>query len=311
MRTLMSILFAFHCLSSSVTNADENCSSESDLVLVENMKNIEALPKRFRTPKDALKTSSKDINLNGFLELNASASGQFSEKSLSAIQNKLQSPKNLYIVDLRQESHGFINGTAVSWYAFKDWGNINKSLDAILAEECRFLNLAFKQRNITIYQILTKTGTGAIATKKPIDFAVNEIHTEAELVASQCFKYFRIPVTDHLKPTTEDVDRFIQFVRNLPQNSWIHFHCSAGQGRSTSFLTMYDIMINAKTVSLEDIFLRQAAIGGLDFNKPPKHSSWKYTSAVERVDFLKDFYTYCLGNKDNYNQLWSGYLLNK
>ena len=39
------------------------------------------------------------------------------------------------IVDLREESHGFFDGIAVSWYGEHDWGNVGLTQEEALADE--------------------------------------------------------------------------------------------------------------------------------------------------------------------------------
>src|SRR5438105_14563183 len=83
-------------------------------LLVLDSKNNEHLPKNFRSTSDKSSHSSQ-LNTKGLDSLSIAGGAQFSELELSAILKHLRT-KQLSIIDLRQESHGLINGHAVSWY---------------------------------------------------------------------------------------------------------------------------------------------------------------------------------------------------
>ena len=82
-------------------------------------------------------------------------------------------------------------------------------------------------------------------------------------------------------------------------------HCPAGRGRTTTFLAMYDMMRNAVNVSFDDILARQAMIGGKDLTEPFAIGDWRYEHHFERLQFLMDFYNYCLENP-NFEKIFSG-----
>lgn len=250
--------------------------------LILNIETECGLPKNFRTTQNPLQnTSDKQPSTDGLKSLNASASGQFSEKSLNEILKKIPSCSVL-IVDLRQESHGFVDGLPVSWYGKYDWANVGKNLTQIYADE------RFK-----LQQLQDKHFALVFNHGYPLPLYVKNAIQEETLTASKGLGYKRIPVTDHCKPTNEAVDEFIALVRALPPETWLHFHCAAGRGRSTTFIVMYDMIKNAKHVSFDDITLRQNLIGGMDLMKPPHQGLWKYPHLVERQKFLKEFYRYC------------------
>lgn len=139
----------------------------------------------------------------------------------------------------------------------------------------------------------------AIGTSMPItvvDLRQESHGNEKELVMSQGLSYVQIPVKDGGIPTDDMVDHFIELVKSQPENSWLHFHCKAGVGRTTTFMVMYDIVKNHKEVSLDEIIQRQLALG----NVKPKNI---YNN--ERINFLKKFYEYCNSNGDSYKIKWS------
>ena len=59
------------------------------------------------------------------------------------------------------------------------------------------------------------------------------------------------------------VNYFMDIVKNNPENTWFHFHCKAGVGRTTTFMIMYDIIKNGNEVSLHDIIGRQLLLSGI------------------------------------------------
>jgi hypothetical protein len=267
------------------------------LIINLNMDNTATFPKNFRVVNDGLSCSvSNPPSFQGLIELNASASGQFSEQSLIVMLQAIPS-KNIMIVDLRQESHGFINGKAVSWYSENNWANKDKTLDQILDDENSRLNHLTQDSYASVYR-----------EGSPARINVEETYSEAELTAKYNLEYYRIPATDHLKPSDQNVDLFIALINSKPDDLWLHFHCAAGRGRATTFFVMYDMMKNAKSVSFSDIILRHSLIGGKDLLEfPHPTSSWKYPFHVERMEFLKEFYNFCV-ERETPEQRWSAWL---
>lgn len=272
-------------------------STTDQPLLIINMWDHSELPRNFRKTNDVLpKEKNANPSTLGLKELQASGSAQFSEKSLDYLLSIIPS-KYVTLVDLRQESHGFINGIAVSWFTEKDWVNKGKSYQEVIDTE-----------NSLINQIANRYLIIAYASKKfPVPLWVSSAKTEAELASSKRLGYKRIPVTDHLKPTDEDVDAFINFVNALPRDIlWLHFHCAAGEGRTTTFMVMYDMMRNATKVKLQDILLRQHLLGGINFLNEPSED-WKKTYNEERKAFLRQFYVYCQQNP-SFQKTWSNWI---
>ena len=120
-----------------------------------------------------------------------------------------------------------------------------------------------------------------------------DVESEQELTARYGLGYKRFPVTDHRRPKDEVVQAYIDMIKELPDDTWLHIHCLAGRGRTTSFLAMLDMMRNANTMSLETIAARQENFGGLNILKPASETVWKYPYILERIEFFKLFYKYC------------------
>jgi len=271
----------------------------SELLLVLNMDDLPLLPRNFRMTTDEWELTGQSPSKLGFEKLKASGSGQFSKSSLETLL--LQIPAfSVVIVDLREESHGFLNGNALSWYGNMNLGNLGKLVEEIAFDE-----------QLRLQQALNQCIVYYTRNDYPFPFMLEVQHVcdEAALANRLGVGYLRIPCTDHRRPTDSVVDDFIYILRTRHPDAWLHFHCSAGKGRTTTFMTMLDIFINAKEVGFEDILLRQKLIGGKDMWNLPGTDSWKYESMIDRIDFLKNFYRFCQSAPKN--QLWTEWLLDK
>ena len=244
-------------------------------------KNKDETPINFRTSIDLSKIENDNLDLSGLEDLNISGSSQFTELSLSKVKESINTDLPIYIIDLRKESHGFINGDAVSLFSPGNKINAGLPLNAVLKREDLFIKSIPLNRSINLdidkYTIIPKT-----------------TYNEENLVKNNDLNYFRIPVNDNERPTDEMVDRFISFTKSLPKDKWIHFHCKEGDGRTTTFMILYDIKNNYKTVSLDNIIERQVSLNSLNLTKFEKRDI--------RYLLLENFYKY---SKDtNFNTTW-------
>jgi protein-tyrosine phosphatase len=260
--------------------------ASADAPLVFDAFNQCVLPKNFRATQDVRHLSKSSARQLG--ALHAFGSAQFSEAQLQMALKKTLLP--VVIIDLRQESHGFVNGNAVSWYGIHNWANAHKTAEDIEAEQEKKLNALINAKKIIIH-VFKKLPDGTALS--PICVDVHEALSEAELVRKYHLQYFRLYIADGQKPDDQQVDRFIQFVKSLPKNTVIYFHCRAGRGRTTMLMAMYDMMRNAKQASFKEIMRRQFLIGGKDLLQLPEKQSYKYPFAVNRKLFLERFYRYC------------------
>lgn len=290
-----------------LTSISPLLKTQNEAVLILNMGNEETLPRNFRTCfSDYRFLRVSTPTKQGLEDLHISGSAQFSELSLKAILTEIKWKGPFYMIDLRQEIHGYLNGAAISLYTERNLGNRGKSSIRIHEEEEAWLNKLRSQNTVIVGEVEEKT-EGIISKIKPITFNVESVFSEEQLIKENGSSYLRLYVTDHSAPLPEQVDKFIQFVVKIPKNAWIHFHCSAGNGRTTTFMTIYDMMRNAKQVAFEDIVARQYLIGGSDLFKQFDKTYWKYPFATERQLFLKQFYLYAKENSDDFKTLWSTY----
>lgn len=255
--------------------------------------NMSYLPDNFRTAQSIYKSADKNVpSREGLDTLRLSGSSFFAKKEFKEMIKYL--PKeDVVVLDLRNESHGYINDNAVSWYS--KYKAINRGLNAAQIDnrEHELLNNALNNGNVDI----------AIQNKdKSIKVLVNEkvdsVMTEKEFVESEGVKYHRIPVVDYNAPTPQNIDDFLTFYKSLPKNAWIHAHCEAGVGRTTIFLSMIDMINNADKLSYDEIMSRQVLLGGEDVRKSTSSDPYKKENYPKRAAFTKHFYDYVKANPD-------------
>ena len=266
-----------------------------------------SLPRNFRTTDDGLKAGKGQMPANtGLADLRASGSGEFTADSLKLLLARTRGAVTVF--DLRQETHIFVNGLPVSWFATNDWANVGRNQGAIEADEsARVESLKVGSK------IVVRPGA---AVKKPgvtpgtsQNVTVDHASTERDIVGVNRVAYVRITVTDHARPLDDEVDRFVLAVRGLPENAWAHFHCEAGRGRTTTFMVLYDVLRNANRVSLEDIVRRQKLLGyDYDVLRPAAPGSWKAPYTEDRIAFVRAFYNYARANPNGRPQIWSEWL---
>ncbi len=257
----------------------------------------------------------------------ASGSAEFSLSQLQAMIDQKAVTLPLVVVDLRQEPHGFLvidqplNGEteiAVGWFAERDWLNVAKGLPSILVDEENRLANASQTANLIVYDVATKNPTeDGICTATPytVQPAGSYKNEETLVQTLSDVGYFRLPTTDHCRPRDAEVDQFVAYETALEPNTWLHFHCRAGDGRTTSFMAMHDIIHNAPGDSLQTILTRQgpSGIGGIDLASPPKNQDiFSYPFSAERVTFMQNFYTYvCDAKPGGFKLTWSDWVSQK
>ncbi len=250
--------------------------------LILNMANDHELPRNFRTTLNPLPEDSS-VNDFGLAELNVSGSGQFSVNSLSTLIENIPH-HNIVIVDLREEPHAMMNDMAITWYSSRNWTNIGLTRHEI--------NLDTQERIERLYKHPPKYIYKSKAAEQLIPVVFESARTEEDAVQELGLPYHRIMARDHTRPPDTAVDDFVSFVKNMDADTWLHFHCSAGRGRTTTFMVLYDIIRNGRDVSLEDISKRQELIGGRSVLESDD-TGWKKEHADLRKEFVEEFYQYC------------------
>lgn len=237
---------------------------------------------------DSTSSVGLPMRLRDIPTLNISGSAQFTKEQLLNLKNSINKD-NICIVDLRQESHGMINDLAISFLnPYKDLNNGFTTEQTIKAENS-LLNKIKIGNTIQLYK-----HTGIFIKDITVDFISNE----SQLVTEADMQYKRFAVKDNSAPTPDIVDEFVEFIKNKPDDLHLHFHCAAGEGRTTSFMVMYQAMKNNSNLTLEQLLSYQYNIGGINLHD----NNIQY-------NFLEDFCNYVQKNKDsNYSISYSQWI---
>lgn len=249
-------------------------------------------------------------NTHGLKHLWISASGAPSQQDFATIADFVKKESNgqatkIIDLDLRQETHGYLNGEAVNLTDHYNWINFAKSYQQALADEMQWLN-TLKISPLSQVYVLTPDEFKADEFGSGSNVNIKDVSSEETVATTAGFAYQRLTVTDHMAPRDEDVDKFVTIVRQMPQNTWLHLHCRGGDGRSTTFFAMFDMLKNADQVSFNDIIQRQAAIKpyynlfNLE-NKDPTISPYYKL----RLAFLRQFYQFSSDALRGYQGTWS------
>ncbi|MCR5177053.1 MAG: protein tyrosine phosphatase [Anaerovibrio sp.] len=260
---------------------------------------VSNMPNEYRAAsEEKFKRAKDDIypSAYGLKDLRVSGSSFFSKNEFEALLQKIPAERKAIIVlDLRNESHGYINGHGVSWYSRYKTFNKGLSADQVDERECALL-ADVKQKGYADIAVQAKNKD--IVFTVPIQ--VESVMTEKEYLESLGIRYFRIPIMDYTAPTNANIDRFVEFYKTLPANSWIHAHCEAGVGRTTIALSMIDMLHNAGKLSYDEIMTRQVLMGGQDVRKSAKKATdtYKTENYPKRAEFTRRFYDYAKEHPD-------------
>ncbi len=229
---------------------------------------------KFRTMQDAI-SSSKHANLTGLREIRASGGPIV---NFPHLKKKLKRhKKNLIIVDGMWEYHGYINGIPTTYFGYQK----------------QDLDLRYLLRRLIF------TGT----TRARPDL----VTPEAKVAKSYGFGHKNIKIDSKALTTNQAVDEFVAFFDALPPNTWVHFHCRLGKGRTSMMLVMLDTMKNAPKVALADIIKRQHILGSENLSNTISKKGGTYTSETltNRKKFIENFYEFVCQRKAGGIQRWS------
>ena len=90
--------------------------------------------------------------------------------------------QKILIIDLRKESHAFVNNKPISWRSQFNLDNNEKSYQQILLDEKQKVNNLAKESQIIVSKIIKKDEkNGWFSEISPILVNVNKVETEAEI----------------------------------------------------------------------------------------------------------------------------------
>jgi hypothetical protein len=275
------------------------------------------------TDKDHFRCGSQ-LSLNpyrasGSHQLDASAFGRV----FGLIPQPAQ-PAKLYLVDLREETHGFFGDRAVSWYADNDFSNVDYPADWIQDEEEYRLGWMNKLATARVFDVeRDPSDNRAQERMRPTGYRMAPVETartekqafDNRPIGNFSVRYVRIPVTDHCAPSEDALGKLRTLANGVTVNDWVHFHCHGGDGRTTTFLALYDMWHWKKAnhpgyLSLAEFACRQYKLApnyclnpnGCDCAPPPPPASqptagWKRPLELARWSVLERFHTDPLGQR--------------
>lgn len=248
-------------------------------------------------------------NTLGIKDMYVSGSEEPSEKGWRSIAEyiAMKRPKGghpVVVLDLRQESHGFLNGRAITRVTHYNWINLGKSNEQSHLDEEKWLTSLSAKKIVN--GILTLSQYREKEYFRGKSMAVGSIKNEEYYVSRWGFEYHRLYISDHRAPLDSEVDAFLHLLNSKSEKTWFHVHCRGGKGRTSTVLAMFDMIKNADKVSFDEIIARQASISPFynllevyrgDIELTPYY--------IQRIEFLRQFYSYSQRVLAGYPGTWS------
>lgn len=229
---------------------------------------------KFRTMQDSL-PSTESVDLTGLRDLPYTGG-----PPLSFVELKEKLPdKKIIVVQGMNDRHGFYKGIPTGRLGYKG-------------------NPTLKNYLWRLYY------TGSLRAF-PDETVPEKIEAQ-----NHNLEYVTFPIGSKFTTADETVDKFVDFIDQLPQETWAFFHCNQGQGRTTMMLVMSDILKNAPQVSLKDIVKRQHLLGSEDlFNTTPwAAGTYRKSMLEDRKSFIEKFYVFVCQRKAGGEKVWSKWL---
>lgn len=199
----------------------------------------------------------------------------------------------LWVIDLRQESHGYLNEDAVSWHGVANAANRGKAAESVERDEQQRLAEAIG----TNVQAVPMGHYDEAHIPYTFAEAVTGFATERHIARKSGLGYVRIAATDMRWPEPRAIDDFVRFYRSLPQeHGWLYFHCQAGQGRTTTFMVLYELLERSDCTADEAI-AHQRALGGADLS-----SGARYEGICRFAQYVRE------NRATDFAQRWSNWL---
>jgi protein-tyrosine phosphatase len=301
-------LFYLSCTSSVFARVDDNCSGtiEHPCVVQDNDDNTPTL-KHWRTA--AMMHDAYTGNTDGLSNLRASASGAPTANGFITIVNHIKKESNdkhtkMMMIDLREESHAYLNHNAITLTVLHNWINLGKTHQQSLSDEMLWLQSLITQSYIS--NVLTTDQFKSGRYENGINIKLLTLESERDVAEKAGFEYIRFTISDHMAPRDEEIDSIVNVLKNIPANTWVHFHCRAGDGRSSTAFVMYDMLRHADKVSFSDIIKRQASVFPYyDLSQTERKDPELTEYYKARLVFLNHFYQYANAFLHGYRGNWS------
>jgi hypothetical protein len=219
------------------------------------LKLANALPRNFRATDEPLKggngTPPATIGLSG---LHASGSGEFTADNLKLLLTRMHGPVTIF--DLRQETHVFVNGLPVSWFATRDWANVGRSQTEIEEAEAAWVQSLGPGSEIAV-RLGHAVKKGNAESAVPQQVIVKEASIERRSRASrECLGAF-----------------------SLRSRTWTNML------RNATHVSLEDIVRRQKLLGY-----------GYDVLRPAGPGNWKAPYMEDRIAFVRAFYKYARAN---------------
>ena len=245
----------------------------------------------------------------GMDKMYLSGSSRLSDKEMQVVLPWLKEHAGdmpIYILDLRQETHGYVNGNHVSWYGYINWSNIGKRREDIMHEEDSLFH-SLRGKTIVAGKI-SSSNNYIMSNAQYIKVSVDSAWTEKEMVEHYGLLYLRLAALDHVFPCDYVIDQFLDIYRSLPERAWVHMHCQAGRGRTTLWMSFFDMLRNPD-LPMKDILYRQTQLGGTSLyyqGQRKGEQKWRVSLFAETSYLVPLLYAYVQDNKQNgYSVSWS------
>ncbi|KMT21772.1 hypothetical protein [Clostridium cylindrosporum] len=256
-----------------IVDASNDQKYENNLILDNESKN--ELPYKYRIINSLKISGSSQINPNQIKNMKAN------------IKNS-----QIFIVDLRDELHGFINNSPVSFYEPNKDLTKDLSTSKILANETLRLASIPKGDKLTLHSRNAGYSSSVF---------IESVLSESTVVRNNNLIYVRFASSNENIPSIKTIDQFVSFVKYQVPNTHLHFHCDNGEYRTTLFMSMYQMMKNKNNLPLKEILDYQYKIGGISLLDNPN-----------KEKFLTSFYKYSLENiNTNFRVPYSQWIKNQ
>ncbi|PJF19027.1 hypothetical protein PSACC_01155 [Paramicrosporidium saccamoebae] len=238
------------------------------------------------------------LDLTGYEATRMSGSAQFCGNHLTWLKNAWGGETT--VVDLRMESHGFLDDQAVGLFCPRNWDRLHTKMDDLTKNELDDFKKLAGQHSAIVYE--KPHDSEKIQNRTQLKFTT--ARTEGSLLEAGNVKYVRIYMPDHRRPRDREVQQFVEL--NESASTWLHFHCKAGKGRTTMAMIMRDMLINHQ-LPAQTLIQRNNVYGRLNLTDIEKmRGTYKEHWVRERVAFLYMFYEFTKTRHPNLS--WYDYL---